>query len=114
MLEPEDHDGAERDEHAAQIGTGKRLAVGQRGIDAGIHPGAFADDFGEEPELADGAPAFAGEAVEREAGFEMGALEQVVADGEDFLGDALEKSGAGFGAEAAVKWGNASSAAASA
>ena len=84
------------------VRAGKRLAIGQRGINAGVHPGAFAHDLGEEPELAHGAPALAGESVERQARLEMGALEQAVADGEDFLGDALEEHSALFRADLAA------------
>ncbi len=101
MLEPKTTTGPSGRSMRRRSGARERLAIGQRGIDAGIHPRAFADDFGEEPKLAHGAPALAGEAIEREARFDVGALRQFVAEGENLLGDALEESGPALGADLA-------------
>jgi len=87
LLAPKTTTGPSATREASQIRAGKGLAIRQRGVDPSIGPGAFADDFGEKAKLSDGASAFAGKAFEREAGLEVGALEKVVAQSEDFFGD---------------------------
>jgi hypothetical protein len=60
---------------------GHRLAIGQRCIDARIHPRALFDQFGKESQLACRAPQFAAETRFRQAGFEPGSIHDLVAGG---------------------------------
>jgi hypothetical protein len=96
-----DHDrsdaAAGRGGHRAWAGAALRLGA----VDAGLGPGAFADQRGEHAALVDGAAALAGEARHGQGGLGMGALEQGIAEGEDFLGQGFEQEGAGLGAGAA-------------
>lgn len=90
----EHHDGAERLQHPSQVGTRQRLTIGQGGIDACVHPRAFAHDLSEEPELPARAASLAGDARKWQAGLGASALEKLVTDGFYLAGDLVEKAGA--------------------
>ena len=90
------HHGADGPGHPAEVGLGQRLAGGVGGINGGRHPGALAQDLGKMFELVAGAGAFASQARERQAGFGMGALEQVIPQCHDLRGDGFEQFDAAF------------------
>ena len=87
----EDDDGAEGDEHAAEIGAREWLAVGERGIDPRVDPGPLTNDRGEEAELAARAAAFADQACLGQSGLGVGALNKWLTQGFDFKGDGFEE-----------------------
>ena len=92
----EDGDRADRDIAQAQVDARHRLAVRHGRIDAGLEERALADGRGEQPELADRAAALAFDAGLRQAGLGHAALDQLVADIHDVLGDRLQEHGACF------------------
>src|SRR5690606_30489422 len=67
-----------------------------------VEPVALAYDLRKQPQLADGAPAFAFESRARQAGLGHRALDQLVSDREDRLGAGLEEGGAARGIRARV------------
>ena len=83
-------------QHSAEIGSWKGGAFGQGGIDAGVAPGAFAEQVGKELKLSDGSATLAGQPLEGKACFLMGAFEQRVAKSGYFACDCFEKDGAQF------------------
>ncbi|MBV9406655.1 MAG: hypothetical protein JO211_15020, partial [Acidobacteriaceae bacterium] len=89
----ENRDGADGLEHPTQIGPGQRLSIRQRGVDAGVDPGAFFHNGGEEFDLVESAIALALEAGLIERGFAFGAFEQRVAEGGDFVAHGEQKVG---------------------
>ena len=95
----EDNHRSKRDQHSSQIGARQWLAVRQGGVDTRVAPGAFARHFRKESQLADRAAALTGEAIQRQARLAVRALEQFVAEREDFLRDLFEESCACFAAE---------------
>ena len=90
----EDRHGAGRHEHAANVGPGLGLAVGERSVDARADPGPLFDQLGEEQDLPDGPGALALEARRRKARLGAGAREKPVAERDRLLGDRPQESGA--------------------
>ena len=99
----EDGDGTQRPQHGADVGAWERLAIGECGVDAGVDPGTFLHNRGEEAQLVAGAAYFAGQARHGEGGFEVGALGQFLLVGVEGVGDAAEKGGPFRARELAVK-----------
>jgi hypothetical protein len=92
----EHHHRAQRDEALAQVGAGQGRAVGHGRIDPRADPVAAPHDLGEQPQLAAGAAALAGDPGLGQAGLGHGGLDQLVAQRLDLGGDRLQEGGAGF------------------
>ena len=88
----EHRDRAKRHHAQAQIGARQWLAVGQRRIDPHAKPAAIANLGSEQAELADGAPALAGQPRDRQARFGVCTVEQFVAHRHDVVGNGLQES----------------------
>jgi len=84
-------DRSDRLHQAADIRLGKRLAVRFGGVDAGIHPGAFAHEGGEEPGLIDRAHPFRLAPGPGVPGFRRSPVEKCVTEGEGLVGDRFEE-----------------------
>ena len=82
---------AERDIAQAQIRARQRRAAGQRRVDPHIQPGAVPHDGGEQPKLANRAPALALDAAARQGGFGHRLLDQLVAEFEDAGGHRFQE-----------------------
>ncbi len=92
---------AERDLALADVGAGHRGAVRQGRVDADAAEVALADHVREEPQLAGGAGAFAGQAGGGQAGFLAGADDEFIADGLDVVRDGIQERGVGCGVQRA-------------
>jgi len=80
-------------QHAAKVRLRDRPAVGDRPIDPRIDPRTFADHAGEQPQLTARAAAFHLEPSGGQARLGAAAVDQLVAQGLDPLGDPLQQPG---------------------
>ena len=85
---------AERQLHAAQVGARQRLPVGKGAVDAGINPRSVTGRRREQAQLPHGAATLSRQPGDREGRLRRGTLDERIAEGEDFLRDALEKGAA--------------------
>lgn len=74
-------DGAQRAKHGADVGPGQRLAIGLRGIDARVDPGAVFNKLREKTKLIDSASQLAFEARFRQSRFPIGARDHLRSGG---------------------------------
>jgi hypothetical protein len=81
----------ERHQHAPQIRPWRGLAIGQRGINAGIDPRTFADQCGESFQLTAGPVALGIQTIHRQPRLGVDALKERVTQGDDLVGDGVEK-----------------------
>ena len=94
----ENGNGAERPQHGAEIGTRLGLALRQRGIDAGLHPGALFHHPGKHAQLAGGAAHLAQQTGHGQCGFKMCAFGQFLAIRFKAISDAAEECRSSFAA----------------
>ena len=76
----------QRTQHLPQIGAGQGLTVGQGGVNAGVHPGTFAQVLSKQPELARSAAALARKPGQWQPRFGLGAGQEFIANGFNFVG----------------------------
>src|SRR6185436_9498083 len=86
----EDRHGTDRNEHAADIGTGSRRSTWQGTIDPRLDPGALSHQPGEYAQLIDGAPPLSDKAWHRQCSLDVCALDDAVV-GLELGGNVIEK-----------------------
>ena len=91
VARPEHGDRADRNQHPADVRLRQRLAIGNRAVDAGVHPRALANQVREHPQLSGGACALAGQTLGGQRGLDVRHVHQIP-DVLDLLGDAIQKS----------------------
>ena len=77
--------------HAAQVGFGMRRTIRHSPVDAGVYPGPFPHERGEEPQLVHGTAPFPPNTAPWKPRFPAGAFDQCVAKTLDLRRDTLQK-----------------------
>ena len=94
-------DGSDRNEHAANVRLRLRLAIGNRAIDARVHPRALAHETREHAQLPDRACTLGRQTFARQRRLDLRRVDEIAAS-IDLIGDAIEERRARVGSETAV------------